>query len=123
MIETYISVGSNHLSGDEHVRSALLFLQRAFENVRCSSVYQTPSISTGDSSMYHNAVACCSVDDSQSAETLQRRLKEYEESAGRTHGDKEVLIDLDLVVFGGTITRPVDFSRNYFSIGYKELNP
>lgn len=83
----------------------------------------TPSVSNNDASVYYNAVACCQVDGDCSCDVLQDHLKHYEISAGRVRGAKNVLIDLDLVVFDGKIVRPVDFSRNYFSIGYRELNP
>lgn len=122
MKEIFISVGSNYPSGEKCVREALRFLEESFTDVKCSSVYMTPSVGTDDASVYYNAVVGCKIDNDVSSIALQEMLKSYEVLAGRTHGSKEVIIDLDLVVFDGTVVRPVDFSRRYFTIGYEELN-
>ena len=63
----YISIGSNLSNGAENIENAFGFLRDNYENVVCSTIYSTPSVSIGDDSIYFNAVARCDVDDIESS--------------------------------------------------------
>lgn len=112
----YISIGSNLSNGAEHIENAFGFLRDNYENVVCSTIYSTPSISIGDDSIYFNAVASCEVD---GVESTNIDLKAYESRCGRIRGNKDVVIDMDIVIADGQILRPRDYDREYFQIGYK----
>lgn len=112
----YISIGSNLSNGAEHIENAFGFLRDNYENVVCSTIYSTPSISIGDDSIYFNAVASCEVD---GVESTNIDLKAYESRCGRIRGMKDVVIDMDIVIADGQILRPRDYDREYFQIGYK----
>ena len=112
----YISIASNLSNGAEHIENAFGFLRDNYENVVCSTIYSTPSISIGDDSIYFNAVASCEVD---GVESTNIDLKAYESRCGRIRGMKDVVIDMDIVIADGQILRPRDYDREYFQIGYK----
>lgn len=114
----YISIGSNLSNGAENIENAFGFLRDNYENIVCSTIYSTPSISIGDDSIYFNAVACCDVD---GIESLNIDLKAYESRCGRIRGQKDVVIDMDIVISDGQILRPRDYDREYFQIGYNQI--
>lgn len=114
----YISIGSNLCNGAENIENAFGFLRDNYENVVCSTIYSTPSVSIGDDSIYFNAVACCDVDDIESSNI---DLKAYESRCGRIRGQKDVVIDMDIVIADGQILRPRDYDREYFQIGYNQI--
>lgn len=114
----YISIGSNLSNGAEHIENAFGFLRDNYENVVCSTIYSTPSISIGDDSIYFNAVASCEVD---GVESTNIDLKAYESRCGRIRGNKDVVIDMDIVIADGQILRPRDYDREYFQIGYNKI--
>ncbi len=113
-----VSIGSNSIDAADNVRHAIDFLSGYLDEFQCSSIYSTPSIKN-DGTMYHNAVAMGVTDLSE--DKFNSILKSYESGSGRKHGDSCVEIDLDIVVANGEVIRPKDFSRNYFIIGYNEL--
>lgn len=88
--------------------------------MRLSSFYTTEEDGKGEM-IYLNSVA--ELRDNSSPETLTLRLKELEKKAGRRPKEetKEVALDLDLVVCDDRILRPKDFGKDYFRIGYLEL--
>lgn len=102
------------------VEETISFLQEVFSESKVSSVYRTPSIN-GDGSMYANAVfsGLSSMSDDE-AESL---CKSYEKAKGRSRikGDA-VVIDLDVVMVDDTVLRPKDYSRGYFTKGFRELS-
>ena len=114
----YISIGSNLSNGAEHIENAFGFLRDNYENVVCSTIYSTPSVSIGDDSIYFNAVASCEVD---GVESTNINLKAYESRCGRIRGQKDVVIDMDIVISDGQILRPRDYDREYFQIGYNQI--
>lgn len=83
---------------------------------------ETCPVSFDSDSMFLNQIACLLSD--MTIEEMSAALKSIESSMGRTPEQKEkglVLIDLDLLIAGKTILRPVDMERSYVKRGIEEL--
>ena len=114
-----ISIGSNCNDAFANVGKAIEYLCRILDEPRSSSVYTTPSIKK-DGSIYTNAVVEGFSDLDFGAVNLL--LKKYESDNGRIHDAfSKVEIDLDIVIAGNEVVREKDYSRDYFTIGFKEL--
>lgn len=114
-----ISIGSNSNDALANVGKAIEYLCRILDEPRSSSVYTTPSIKK-DGSIYTNAVVEGFTDSDYDAVNLL--LKKYESDNGRVHDPfSKVEIDLDIVIAGNEVVRKKDYSRDYFTIGFKEL--
>lgn len=114
-----ISIGSNSNDAFANVGKAIEYLCRILDEPRSSSVYTTPSIKK-DGSIYTNAVVEGFSDLDYGAVNLL--LKKYESDNGRIHDAfSKVEIDLDIVIAGNEVVREKDYSRDYFTIGFKEL--
>ncbi len=114
-----ISIGSNSNDAFANVGKAIEYLCRILDEPRSSSVYTTPSIKK-DGSIYTNAVVEGFSDLDFGAVNLL--LKKYESDNGRIHDAfSKVEIDLDIVIAGNEVVREKDYSRDYFTIGFKEL--
>ena len=116
-----IGLGSNSEDREQQINQAMEHITSYLTKSKVSSIYETEAIN-GKDSPYLNAVihGVSPV----SAVALNKFLKDWEESHGRTpesHADGIVTIDLDLVIFDLRILRPKDFERHYFNIGYREL--
>lgn len=121
MTTVIISLGSNAPDREECMAGAMKWLATVIVGARFSRVYETPEYS-GRYPAYFNCVAegMTALD----ADTLNVMLKEYERSAGRTPESKLtgiVPIDIDIVEYGERLLRPVEFEREYFAIGYRQL--
>lgn len=119
----YISVGSNVADAEKHVDAAFAYLQTILGNFRSSSIYSTAPMGGKPGSDYTNAVACGTTP--LSADNLNRLLKEYERSCGRTKAMSEaghIIIDLDIVTVDDEVVRERDFNAEYFTIGYLQLH-
>lgn len=105
----------------QNVQRAIHLLCSLLNDAVSSSIYSTPSVSIGDSSVYCNAVIAGW--SSLSPEELSGRLKEVESDFGRIHDKKSpcVELDLDVVIADSEILRPRDYDRQYFRIGYMQL--
>ena len=113
-----ISIGSNSNDAFANVGKAIEYLCRILDEPRSSSVYTTPSIKK-DGSIYTNAVVEGFSDLDFGAVNLL--LKKYESDNGRIHDAfSKVEIDLDIVIAGNEVVREKDYSRDYFTIGFKE---
>lgn len=120
-IRYVISLGSNCGNRGEAVGRALEWLSGMMGSFVCSEIYETPACGhTGNP--YINAVAagftCLSLQEFDS------ELKEYEIRNGRDLAARAqglVPIDLDIVISGEDVLRPVDFSRSFFQIGYRAI--
>ncbi len=98
------------------------WLMSNFDNVTVSDIYEMEAIN-GVDAPYLNAVAIASTD--SPPEAITAKLKQWEKECGRTPSSKSVGIipmDLDLIIWNGTILRPREFNRAYFSRGYNEIN-
>ena len=122
MEEVYLSFGSNFGDKKGNVERALDWIETLLHDVRKSKVYETPEVH-GFGSSYYNAVVRGYSE--MGYEDLNSLLKKYESTSGRTpeaRFRKEVPIDIDIVVWHGEVKRPIDFSREFFRIGYDEIN-
>lgn len=115
-----ISIGSNVPDAQIRVADACLWLKKTFSGVKCSECYSTYGIGERSAGKtYTNAVAVATT--TLSADDVTTLTKRYEKSTGRIHGDLQVPIDLDLVVYDDIILRPDDFEQDYFKLGYRQL--
>lgn len=120
MSEYVISVGSNVPDGQANVMRAIDYLRSILFGAEVSSVYRTDSIN-GDGTFYCNCVVR-GRSDREPAE-MEALCKDYEAQCGRTRAVKAVVtIDLDVVIVDGTVVRPKDASRYYFTKGFDELS-
>ena len=123
MHRVYIGMGSNTPDATKQMSDAIDWLMTQLDEVASSDVYSTPPLS-GIGADYLNAVATGLT--SMSCDQLNLLLKDYEGQAGRTPQSKlsgQVPIDLDIVVWDGTVVREKDFSYDFFQRGYQQLNP
>lgn len=113
-----IGVGSNSADKKQRMDAAIEYLASWLDEFECSSVYSTRAFNGIDAD-YLNAVVCgcCCLP----VEEVVSRLKEYESASGRNHSEKNVVIDLDLVLVDDYVLRPRDMEREYFLLGYREL--
>ncbi|MDE7441374.1 MAG: 2-amino-4-hydroxy-6-hydroxymethyldihydropteridine diphosphokinase [Muribaculaceae bacterium] len=121
MSEVFLSFGSNYGDKKGNVEAALRWIGSLLDDMQSSDVYETPEVH-GYGASYFNAVACGKI--GLELEEFNRRLKVYERDCGRTEEArirKEVPIDIDIVIWDGEIIRPVDFSREFFRIGYEDI--
>ena len=117
-----ICLGSNSPNRAEMIRLAISKVEAEYPSgIAVSHIYETPAID-GVSPNYSNAVMM--LDSTHDYEQTQLQLKCIEREMGRTAQSKAtgiVEIDLDVVMFNGTVMRPKDFNRNYFQIGYNHI--
>lgn len=121
MNSVVISIGSNCKDSEKAVEKSIGFLSGKLQSPRASGCYSTPA-SNGKDADYLNAVLVGYTDDSR--EKFTSLLKLYEVANGRTALSKQegvIPIDLDLVVWNDEVVRPVDFDKEYFQIGWKQL--
>ncbi len=121
-VRVWISLGSNIAAREEKIMEASRQLGSMLADMRMSEPYVTPALNGRDAD-YMNAVVTGLT--TETAEVLSATCKEIESELGRTPQSKqrgEVEIDLDVVVWGGEILRPADFSREYFRRGYRQLS-
>lgn len=121
MHRVYIGLGSNTPDATKQMSDAIDWLMTQFDEVASSDVYSTPPLS-GIGPDYLNAVATGLT--AMSNDQLNLLLKDYERQAGRTPQSKisgQVPIDLDIVVWDGTVMREKDFSYDFFQRGYRQV--
>ncbi|MDD2962126.1 MAG: 2-amino-4-hydroxy-6-hydroxymethyldihydropteridine diphosphokinase [Muribaculaceae bacterium] len=117
-----LSIGSNSCDKETQMANCITWLNTILNSVKTSSIYSTKAINGKDND-YKNAViiAHCDLDIS----ALTQRLKQYEKNSGRTvssNAEGVIPIDIDIVMCNGSILREKDFNRNYFQLGWQELN-
>ncbi|MCM1292991.1 MAG: 2-amino-4-hydroxy-6-hydroxymethyldihydropteridine diphosphokinase [Bacteroides sp.] len=115
-----LSIGSNTPDGRDRLLNAINELRQVDPDLRASSIYNTPSVSTGDNSLYFNCVVL--LDSDLSVEELQCRCKQMESANGRIASDRhQVPLDIDIVVSDDCVLRQRDYQRSYFLIGYHQI--
>lgn len=118
MNSVVISIGSNVEDRLAQVKNVLDWCKREFCSVRTSSVYETPDYS-GKDKIYANAVVIAET--SRDIESVKSFLSLKEITQGRNDECRKhgiVPIDLDLVIYNGSVIRPEEIGRRYFTIGY-----
>ncbi|MDE7387820.1 MAG: 2-amino-4-hydroxy-6-hydroxymethyldihydropteridine diphosphokinase [Muribaculaceae bacterium] len=116
-----LSIGSNTPDRFERMDQALKWLHGEFTDVTTSDVYSTSPLS-GIGGDYCNMVA--RVSSPLSASAIIRKAKEFEAICGRTPHSKQlgcVPMDVDVVQCDATIIRPMEFTREYFMKGFRQL--
>lgn len=116
-----ISISSNRDDRDSLMDSTVRWLKSCFDSVTVSDIYEMNAIN-GTDAPYLNAVAMASTD--MTPDEVISLLKRWELHCGRTPASKSsgiIPMDLDLITWNGTILRPKEFSRAYFSRGYNQL--
>ncbi len=119
--EVIISLGSNHGNRIGNVAKAIEWLHCFSDNFKCSSIYETPEIH-GKGDPYMNAVVRLYT--SNPLDTMQLLTKAFERDNGRDEKCRSkgmVPIDIDIVVWNSIILRPLDYSREFFKIGYSQI--
>ena len=123
MMNTYVlSIGSNAVDKEERLAFGFDELRSRLVVVARSEAYVTPALNGRDAD-YLNAVAVVQAD--IDFDSLNVLLKQIETLGGRTPQSKMsgvIPLDLDIVIANDIILRPVDYNREYFKIGWNELN-
>lgn len=117
-----LSLGSNHGDRYANIEEAITWCAGKLNGIKVSSIYETPEIH-GIGDPYLNAVVIG--ESCLSFEELTAATKEFERTHGRDAEARhrgEVPIDIDIVIWDEAIIRPLDFSRQFFQIGYLEIS-
>lgn len=126
-VEAILVIGSNQqdASGDHraaNIMSALGFLRSLCPIIEQSGIYETPDC-LGKGRKYMNAVVRLRVDGEES--DFNAMLKHLEVRMGRTRECRAlgiVPLDIDIVVWDGTVRRPADYAAAYFRRGLESLS-
>jgi len=116
-----LSIGSNSADRNAQMRQCLKWLKCTFDVVACSSLYCSPAVNGRDPE-YINAVA--TINTQLQHDELKAKVKQYERSCGRTDLSKmqgSIPIDIDIVIWNGSVVRPKDYSQQYFIQGWQEI--
>lgn len=116
-----VGLGSNSRDRQLQMENAIHHVMTKFQNVKVSSIYDTPALNGIDSN-YFNAVLVATTN--MSLEETTKVLKQWEVSCGRTSKSKligSIPIDLDVVIWNGEVLRERDYSCRYFRLGYNQL--
>lgn len=116
-----LSIGSNLCPRHIRVEDAINWLAGVLNNIKVSSIYETPEIH-GVGKPYINAVLAG--ESELDMDSFNSMLKDYEISAGRTSECRKqgiVPIDIDIVCCNHKIIRESDYNSEFFTIGFLEL--
>lgn len=118
-----ISLGSNYLNRIQNIELCLEWLSnhKDVKLLSHSSIYETSAIN-GSGVLYMNAVAV--VTTTLPSASLDALFKEYEYKMGRDDNCRIrgcVPIDIDIVIWDGTVLRIKDRNCAFFIKGYNEL--
>lgn len=116
-----ILIGSNHPDSRSLIAAAVELLSPALTAMRTSSVVKSGD-AAGGIAMYDNlvCVGCTSL----SYNGLVENVKDIERALGRTPHSKQIGIievDIDVVMWNGSVMRPGDASKPYFVVPYSQL--
>ncbi len=135
-MHTFTLLMASNCEASAHMAEAMERLKLHFPTgIRFSRIHEseafgtTPATSstTSSATIYPNTPylnAVCTGNTPLSREEMDRWLKETETNMGRIRGESahgRVHIDLDLVVWDGTILRPVDAGRPYYQTCLNDL--
>lgn len=111
-------MGSNVEDAPKHMIRAFAYLATLGKVVLCTIPYLTDPENTSHDSAYSNQLIVLRTSLSQSE--LRDKTKQYE-STHRVSAKPWVTIDIDTVVFNGTVVRPIDYAAVYFKRGMRML--
>ncbi len=107
-----ISIGSN-TDAISNIQKAHKLLIRAYPSIRFSLLKETAPINMQRNlANFYNQIA--RIETEQELEEIATALKIIERFCGRKPTDKEqeiIPIDIDLLAYGDTILKPLDFAR------------
>lgn len=102
MVEVYVGAGSN-IEPVRHLRLAAAALAERFSRVRCSDVYRSPAFGFSGAPFLNMVFA---LEVSGSPDDVERELNDIEYEGGRLRRGERFssrTLDLDLLLFGGTV--------------------
>ncbi len=102
MSTVYISIGSN-VERDKNIRKALQLLIKRFNNIDCSSIYETIPVGFSGA-LFYNLVVMFETD--LSPENVVAELKHIENQCGRVRSQQKFSnrsVDLDLLLYDDLI--------------------
>lgn len=120
--EVVVSLGTNDPPRCRRILEAIAAMRGLLLDCRVSDIYETPEIH-GCGDPYMNAVLSGWTRMDQME--LERFSKQYEVESGRdafARKEGRVPIDVDIVIWDGTVVRPKDYAQSFFKIGYTALN-
>ena len=112
-----ISLGSNTADNETKIGQAIEML--GVKVVQSSGTYDD-SVDNNPWHPYLNLIA--RIETELEHDALREHFKEIERQLGRDRQSNTVAIDIDIVIFDGTVMRPGDFARPYFQTGYKLMH-
>ncbi|MDE7387421.1 MAG: 2-amino-4-hydroxy-6-hydroxymethyldihydropteridine diphosphokinase [Muribaculaceae bacterium] len=115
--QAVISLGSNTADKELKLREAIEIL--GVKIVQSSGAYDDP-VDNNPGHPYLNLIAW--IETELDHDALRVHFKELEGRLGRDRRSDTVAIDIDIVIFDGTVMRPTDFARPYFQTGYKLMH-
>ena len=120
-----ICIGSNEPDATTRVSEAIDHLKKSLEITGIAGPYPTEPAppAPADSALYANAVVSSRTDLGRA--TITELLKRCEKELGRKPEHKtehNVVIDMDLVLYGKEICRNAEFMSEYFQTGYRLLS-
>jgi len=102
MLTGFISIGSN-IDKEIHVPSSINALKKHFQNIICSSLYETEAVGfEGDD--FHNLIV--QFDSDYDVKAIAKILRQIELDHGRTRDSRKYAartLDLDLILYGDLI--------------------
>lgn len=100
MVKVFISIGSNLGDRLRNIKSAIKELNKGFDKVKVSKIYETSPLINKNQPYFLNCVA--SIETFLSPHQLLRKLKSIEEEIGRKKSKKYAprIIDLDILFYG-----------------------
>ena len=116
-----ICLGSNTPCRTEIIHNVIERIAELCRIVVKSSMYEAPDES-GLGAAYVNIVLA--VEPSMTLDDFRHELKVLEHQYGRNEHSKStgvMPLDADIIIWGGEIVDPYQYSREYFSIGYREI--
>lgn len=120
--EAILCIGSNCDDRVANVTAGLEWLSGILHDFRHSPVYATPDCH-GGMREYMNAVVSGLTD--KTPYELERICKDYETACGRDSTARalgDVPVDIDLVIYDGSILRKKDYGSEFFQKGFLSLS-
>lgn len=117
-----VCFGSNTSDRLGNIRRAMEAFNDVGRVTAESEIYENPA-DNGTDDAYLNAVA--RIETQLNEERLAQFIAALEQAAGRTPKSKPAGImplDVDVVIINGSVRRPYDYSRPYFTTGYRQIS-